>query len=305
MKMLERVSAIAGGIVPSGQSSLLTLSIEGATLNLLLVKKGRIVSWLTVPFNPRMVNRGFIQDPPALSGVLKTAVARLGGRGAGVIAAYSGASIVTRVLTVSGVQGSNLEGFINRESRRFLGTATDSHHLFWAPLDEELKGRYYVVAVPRREMDNFMQTMTLGGLRPKTVEPPSIALARGVGMSDATILNVGPDRLEVMRVNGFLPEITTQRDLDLGMSAQELVAAVSDEVERATSYYAEGNPSESPPTETPTYLVGRHPQVDESLAGALQASLRRPVLLPTTSLPSPPDFPVAQYVVNVGLALTG
>ena len=126
--------------MPTGQlgsafsRSLLTVSIEGGSIRLMVSGGRRIIAWLTVPFNPRMVSDSRIEDPSGLAAVVKSSVARLGVKYGKVVAAFPGSRVTTRVVSLPAVSGVRDSVMLPREARRVLGSAMDFHHVFWAPL---------------------------------------------------------------------------------------------------------------------------------------------------------------------------
>ncbi|MBI2165519.1 MAG: hypothetical protein HYU29_03840 [Chloroflexi bacterium] len=282
----------------------MTVSLDGPSLSLLSAKGNSILSWLTMPFNPRLLSAAGVQDPKGLSSVISSAVQRMGKAPRTVLVAYAG-RLTSRLMALPPVKGVNPDILVPREARRLMGTAADYQHLFWAPV-EAASGttQYLLLAAPRTDLNNFVQSLLLAGLRPKRVEARPLALARAVGSPDAIIINLGQDQMEVLVLARHIPFVTAQRALRLGLSAEDLVSEIVDEVQRALAFYNERNPGATLPASTPLYLSGRHHLVREGGHQLLQTALQRPVQPPGPHIISyPADFPVSEYLVNVGLAL--
>ena len=168
---------------------------------------------------------------------------------------------------------------------------------------EGLERRYYLVAAPKTELVTLLQTLVMAGLRPKKVDSRPLALTRGVGAPSAFILNVETYGLDVIVVVEHVPLMVFQRQLQLGIGTEDLVDEILDEFQNGVEYNRERNPSAPISANAPVYLTGAHPQLNSGFTQILTTSLRRDLLLPEPPLTYPEDFPVSQYMVNVGLAL--
>ena len=76
-----------------------------------------------------------------------------------------------------------------------------------------------------------------------------------------------------------------------------------DEFQSAMEYYGDRNPGIPIPQSTPVYLTGGHPQLNLEFARTLEGNLNRNLFFPDPPLDYPENFPLLQYMVNVGLAL--
>lgn len=304
MGIQERLNKIRGNLTSLMGSKVLTLTLEGPNISILSMQDRTVLKWLSMPFNPRLLGASGVQDPQSLANVIKTAVARAGGTNGKVLAAYPSARLTARALSLPPVRGLKPHNVIPREARRLMGTAVDYHHLFWEPLESFEGGNtYYLLAVPRNEMNSYMQSLLLSGLRPKMVESRALALSRAVGTSEGVIVYLGPYSIEVLVVNRFVALVTTQRSYELILGLEELITEIVDLVQQAITFYDERSLGVPLPNTAPLFLCGKHNQIDTPLLGSLEAALKRPAQLPEPSISSPPEFPVLEYMVNIGLAL--
>ena len=283
-----------------------TISLEGTSLRLMTVEGGVVKGWLSLPFNPRLVDDGRIEDPNRLAEVLKTAVGRVDAVSGKVLAAFPSSRATSRVITLPNVKGLNPKSAVPREANRIMGSAADYHHLFWTPLKSEgLELRYFLLAAPKGELVNFLQTLTLSGLHPDAVDTRALALARGVGVDSAIILNLENTGLDVLILSDYVPLIVTRRELRPGIGLEELLDEVIDEFQNTVEYYNDRNPAIALPSNTAVYLMGGHSLMSQELAEALRNRIGRNILFPSPEIDYPPEFPPIQYMVNVGLALKG
>ncbi len=284
--------------------TLLTVSIESTSIRLMAAEGRRVRAWLNMPFNPRMVSNGQVEDPSGLSTVIKNALTRLGVKLGTVVAAFPSSRITSRVMTLPDVRGMNPKIVLPREARRTMGSAADYNYLFWVPLGKVgLEQRYYLLAAPKSELASFLQTLALSGLRPKKVDSRALALTRGVGVNSTFILNLESGGFDIMVVMDYVPMVITHRELPLGQGVGDLIEEIVDEFQSCTEYYSERNPAAPIPRNTPVFLTGGHPQVNPDFAFTLRESLGRELFFPNPPIEYPQDFPLVQYMVNVGLAL--
>ena len=151
--------------------SLLTVSIESASVRLMAIDGEKVTAWLNMPFNPRMVSDGRIEDPTGLSNVMKNAVMRMDIRLGRIIAAFPSPRVTSRIMTLPSVRAMRPDTVLPREARRVMGSAVDYHDLFWTPLSKVgIEQNYYLLAAPKGELMTFLQTLVLSGLRLKKVD---------------------------------------------------------------------------------------------------------------------------------------
>ena len=242
------------------------MSIEDGSIRLMASEGRRVSAWLNMPFNPRMVSNGRIEDPQGLSTVIKNGVARLGIKPGSVATAFPSPRITTRIVSLP-ARGMQPDTVLPREARRLMGSAVDYHDLFWAPLSSSgLEQRFYLLAAPKGELLTFMQTLSLSGFRPKRVDARALALTRGVGVASAFILNVETYGFDVLMVLDYVPLMASHRELQAGLGVEDLVEEIMDEFQNFSEQYIERNPSAPNTQTTPIYLTGGHPQVDRGFA---------------------------------------
>ena len=304
MQILDRLRESLGPLRNPFSNSLLTLSVESGSIRLMTSEKGRVASWLNMPFNPRLVSDGQIQDPEAMSTVIRNAVGRLGVRGTTLVSAFPSPRVTSRVMNFPSVGAVRPNTIIPREARRVMGSAVDCHDLFWTSLGKVgLQQRYYLLAAPKGELVTFLQTLALSGFKPRSVDARFLALTRGVGVTPSLILSVESLGFDVLVVVGYIPLVVFHRELQMGLGADDLTAEIVDEVQGAIEYHTDRYPAAVLPPNAPVYFTRGHPLVTVDFAQTLGNSLTREVRFPNPAIEYPEDFPVPQYMVNVGLAL--
>lgn len=287
------------------QRPIMALSLEGSTVRIVVCRKGAITSWLSLPFNPRLLRDGLVEDPEGLATVIRNALARVGPLRARVIAAFSGARSVTRIITLPRLRGVGPEVVVPREARRLMGVTVENAYLFWARLERtETRERYYVLATPKAGIRAFLDTLRLSGLRPEKVDLKAVALARAIGQDQAIIANLEMDALDVVAVKDCIPTVISNVPLEGGIfETEELASIIVSEVQQCITYHNERNRPNIIGSSVAVFLCGGHPHIDQSLLTALGTQLGRPAQFPSSVIRHPPDFPPLQYMVNIGLVL--
>lgn len=286
------------------EKRIISLSIEGTTLRLLSFYKGSVEVWDSVPFNPEFLRMGHVADPPGLGGVIKSA---LEGRElimGQVVCALPGLRTMSRVISVPKVGKRELGGVVSREVRRALSVAEEDNDLHWQILPTETdQMRIFVLAVPREPLHALMEALLEAGIRPYAIDLKPLALMRAVGKKDAIIANGESNSVELVIIADDVPTLVRSVFLGEGVVSQDYaVGRISDELTRTIAFYNDSNPETPLSPEVPVYLTGA---VASSVSFALNvaALIGRPVQPPDPPLPYPEDFPVAEFMVNLGLVL--
>lgn len=287
----------------SGQG-VLTLSLEGSTLRLLRTKGGRVIGWVTLPFNPRLLRDGRIEDPPGLAEVIKNGLKQIGGSPGPLVVGHPGSRITVRNLAIPRIRGMRPDAIVPREARRILGPTADQQLVFWTPLTSSpLELRYFLLATPRAELSRLLETLSLSGLKARKIDARPLALARAVDEGTAILVRLESTDVDVTVIVDRVPQLVTRRAVELSMSAEDLLAEMIDMIQTAIGFQTNRPEGPAFPPEAPILLFGGHPFIDTPLVRALTEGLGRQVRLPVCPLNAPEDFPTLEYMVNLGLAL--
>lgn len=183
-----------------------------------------------------------------------------------------------------------------------MGVSPETSHLAWHRLDDDLN--WVVVSATRRSMASFLETAREAGLRLRSMELRSFAVARAVGRRDAIIAWIGVEACEVVVVRASMP-VVQQSDYwgSEPIDSSVLVDRVTAVVERSVATYDEQGLGMPMPIDTPLFVTGSPVGVDGGIAEQIAANLARPLEKPDPHLDVPPDFPTHDMIVNIGLAL--
>jgi hypothetical protein len=136
------------------------LTYEGAHLKLLVCEGRRVVSWETIPFDPRLVNGNVVAEPYNLGRLIRDALARRGLPGNRLHCALPGAGTLSRVVEVPRVLGTrDRRQAVVGEAMRALGVSPGRHYVYWQTVDESSDGQLvFVLATPRDAMRSLIES---------------------------------------------------------------------------------------------------------------------------------------------------
>ena len=285
--------------------TVLTVSIETGTVRMMTAEGRKVGTWLEAPLDPNLVTDGRIDDIPAVAAVMKEAADTLGVTPGKVVAAFPSPRITARIMSFPAIRGIRPDQVVPREARRIMGPAVDYHYLFWSPLGRTgLEERYYLVAAPKAELIGFFQALAASGLRPKWVDSRALALVRAVGVDSSLIVNVEPSSLDVVVAVDYVPQVLGHRELQPDTDVEGLLEEVVDELQGSIEFHGDRNPNAPLPEDTPVYLMGGHPYLMEpQFTEPLGNTLAYELFLSDPGMEYPEDFPVEEFMINVGLAL--
>ncbi|MBE0415121.1 MAG: pilus assembly protein PilM [Dehalococcoidia bacterium] len=283
---------------------IISLSIEGTTLRILTFTKGSVEAWNSVPLDPKFLAMGHVVDPQGLGGVIKNALEGRDSLTGRVVCALPGLRTMSRLISVPKVGKKELPEVISREVRRLMAVSEADNYLHWQsiPAETDLM-RFFVLAVPKEPLHALMEALREAGLKPRAIDLKPLALMRAVNKKDAIIANGESNSVELVIVVDDVPTLMRSVFLGEGVVSQDYaVSRISDELGRTIAFYNDTNPDNPLDPEVPVYLTGAAAS-GVSFALNVTALIGRPVQPLDPPLPYPENFPVAEFMVNLGLIL--
>ncbi len=281
----------------------LTLSFDGTVLRMLSHEKTQVQDWISLPFNPNLLKRGFIADEAGMAKIIKTALSSKKILTKEVVAALPGFDSLVRVISLPNEKGIVPETMIPREMRRVASVSLESNYLFWQalpPLEKEKP--FFTLAVPREPLDALIRTLKLAGLTPSSVDLSPLALARAVNQKEAIIAHAENNSFDIVVTVNSLPAAIRSFFVKEEFDPDNISTRLTEEIERTITFYSSTRTGSPLPPDTPIYLCGSLSS-DPSLIETLRKSTDRPSGQPDMVLLFPDDFPSSQMMVNLGLAL--
>lgn len=281
---------------------MLSLSIDGSTIRLVESRRRAIVKWHSAIFNPALVRRGSVTDPSGLAQVIRKALDSAGIRAPEVLAAMDGVGSLSRVISVPRSSSIKVADFIRAEARRLWSLAPEDTLLSWDRVPGG--GRdFFVLSMPREPLAAFADTMRAAGMKPRRLDIRPLALARAANRDSAIVVSVESSNVVIVVLSQGVPTLIQTHWLGEGPALQQLLSPqqVSNFVAQAISYYADTHAGAPLSSTTPLLLSGAAP--DATLEQRLSSDTGHPIesFVPIFSVP--PDFPVSQFAVNLGLLM--
>ena len=280
------------------------LTYEGGVLRILVCDGQRIVSWDAIPFDPRLVSGALVVEPYNLGRFIHEAFDRRALPRGRVHCAVPAVGVISRVIDIPHQNGRERRRNIKAEAMRALGVSPGRYFVYGHLLEESDEATVvFVLAVPRETIRSIADTMRAAGIAPRTVDLAPLALARGVGQSDAIILRLDPMGVDMVAVLDDVPLIVRsiafgEQSLTLEEAQDAAIDLMSTELRRYEDIYSGSKINRT----VPVYLAG-------DLAGGLRLVDRirtltgHPLGRIAPLIDYPVDLPMTDYLVNIGLAL--
>ena len=295
------------GPPPFFRRRVLTLSLEGKELRLLSSWGGSVEFWGSLPLPPGLVRGGQVADASAMGEFLLSSLRSRSLLPARLCSSFPGLGVLTRTLALPLLRGVDLGEVVAREARRHLGVTPEGHRLFWSASGGSGKGglqRVLVVAVPQEALHTLLGAFSVAGLALERLELKTLALARCRPKGDALLAHVESNSLELaVTVQGY-PALLRTVFLGDDFPREMVAARVVEEVGRTLAFYRESSPALPLGEEVPLSLTGGLAEAPGDSLVAAHHSLAPLALAPLeVPLSLPGDFPLARFMVNLGLLL--
>jgi Tfp pilus assembly PilM family ATPase len=247
---------------------------------------------------------GQVADPEGLGNVIKGALEGREASKSRIVCSPPGLRIVSRIINLPSVNTKELDSIVPREVRRLMTVSEEDNHIYWQALPSETSQTpVLVLAVAKEALNNFMETLRIGGVRPHRIDLKPMALMRAVNQQDAIIANGESNSVELVIVVNDVPVQIRSIFLGEGVVTQDYaVGRISDELVRTITTYNEINSEHPLDPEIPVFLCGAM-AASVSFAMNVAALTGRTVQPLEPPLRCPEDFPLARFMVNVGLIL--
>ena len=284
----------------------ITLDISAESLKLVSVNGNRVEKWGTAPLSPGMVRDGLILQPQAVGAAIDALFQNLKITKGGVIATITGLSVTYRMLRLPRVKPVLMTEAILRAAKKEIPLSLDEIYLSWRIIEttkEEIE--VFLFGAPRNLIDAALQTFSIAGVKPLSIDLKSLALARTANRPDALVINFEPDCFDIVVVAEGLPTILhTVIPRVVGVNLEDNVKRLADELARTVEFYNITHAANPIKPTMPVLLAGTLAN-DPKTAELIQNNIEYRVEALTSTVKSPPDFPVISYAGNIGLALKG
>jgi hypothetical protein len=291
-------------------NSTMAFSIEGLSLRILTFSGKKIENWYSIPLNPNFVKDGLVVSPDVVGRVIGEVVQEKGMPRSGAIAALPSTGAASQVLSLPKLKGNKLGDTVVREVKRLMPGAVDVDYLYWQTIDDGIaksaRQSVYALAVPKNSVISIVETCGNAGIKLKGLELRPFALARAVNCKNGIIVHGEVDGSEIVIMDKAIPGLFRNIPVkDAGPSAEAAWQNLIRELPFTIDYYNRTHHESAITAETPIYISGGlvlDPQAPERLS---QATGGRKVERIEPPPWCPENFPLEEYLVNVGLMLKG
>jgi hypothetical protein len=294
----------------------MTFVIEGFSVKMLAFSGKKIESWYSAPVNPNWVRDGLVVSPEYVGGIMADLVKEKRMPQSGVLAALPSAGCGNQVLALPSLgrlKGKKLNEVVHRELRRVMPGSADVDYIYWQPLHEngskQVKQKVFTLLVPRVNVMSMVETSRFAGVTMKALELRPFALARAAACKSGIIVHGEVNSIEVVIMDKSLPALfrdITVKEMDANAvpTAETAFQIMFRDLPTTIDYYARMNPETSINNETPVYFSGSL-SLEDGARDRLEKAIGRPVSSVEPPFDCPANFPLAQYLVNVGLMMKG
>jgi len=271
------------------------------------VGRGKVIKWASRSLASSVLEEDVVLDSQALSDAVKQLMSSSGIKGRNIIASVSGLYSLSRLMMVPTPLGEAVaQQTVLETARDIMPLAEDELYFSWQTIAPAEGGQQVlVVGMPRDVLDSEMQALRAAGLNPRILDLKAMALIRAVNRGQALILNIEPSSFDTILVVGGVTEVmrTTawqESELSVEDKAEHLAVAL----ELTAGFYNSRHSGFPLDPATPFFVTGQM-SGDLALVEELQARVGYPIEPLAPPLEYPAHLPVAQYAVNIGLALKG
>lgn len=277
------------------------LTVDGSEVRVLQHFGSRVVGWASFQVDPTQLSGGDVLDAGGLGETLGDLFDRAGLSRRHVVGGVTARHARFALLDVPRVDGqANLEAVVAEEASRQLGYVPGESYLFWELAARQRRGRtVFAVVIPQEPLLLLLEALEAARIRPDSLDLKPLALARAVNQRDAIVASLEPDGLDVVVIAEDLPIIIRSASIPPRMTEQAAREYLVGEVARALAT-SRGRlaPLDG---EAMIYLAGS--RADEQLAELLRLQTGHAIGKLAPPAHCPLDFPVAEQLANVGLAL--
>jgi Tfp pilus assembly PilM family ATPase len=255
------------------------------------------------------VRDGLVAAPQEIGKIMAEAIQEKGIPRNDVVAALSSAGSASQVLVLPRVKGGKLKEVVDRELKRAMPGSAEADYIYWRPVGgggtAGQKQEIYALAVPRNNIINMVEVCRTAGVKLKGMELRPFALARAINCKNGIIVHGEIDSIEIVIVDRSFPGMFRGIPVkDVNPSSESAWQYLVRELPFTIDYYNRSHQDSNVTAESAIYLSGGLALDPEMAPRLAQATGHKAAPIEPPS-GCPQNFPLAQYLVNVGLMLKG
>jgi len=285
-------------------NKIVTLYIDDTSLRLLVTHGKKIKKWADLPLEPGLVKNAVVVKEAEVAAKIKQLYKTLKVKTNKVIIGLSGLHCLSRPITLPQLPKVMLAEAIRREAKRVLPIPPEQLYLSWQTIPaSEGKTQVFLVAVPCKIADALLNVLRRAGLKPNFMDLKPLLLARVVKEATAVIVDVQPTEFDIVIMSDGVPQpIRTVSLPSEGLSWQEKLPMIIDDLDRTIKFYDSNNPKKPLVSTIPIFVSGDL-AAEPELCQSLSDKFGHPVLLLPSPLECPSGLDPSRYMANIGLVL--
>lgn len=294
----------------------LTLYFEDNYIRLLVARAKQVERWASVSLDADLISGGLILNEELVADKVKEifdVVKHIDSQSSGgkkfrmgkrkIIVGMSGRDSLYRVLSLPVLSDTLLEEAVYREAARILPVPLEELYLAYQriPGNEE-ETRVFMAAFPKKTTDTLMRTLHMAGITPNVLDLAPLALCSSVNEPRSIIADSKLDSLNIIVMADRVPQVIRSLALQSEIKTlTENMPTISEEFSRTVAFYNSSHQQDPLDADVPVFVSGDladSPGTWPALVGRLNSTV---AILPSI-LEYPEDFPVSDFLVNLGLA---
>lgn len=282
-----------------------SITIEHGMVKLLLCNGLEVLDYRVLLANPRFFREGQVSNNARVATLLQNVLPEMNGEFRSVIGGLPGFQSRLRLLELPKTSGFNPNVVIPQEASRSMRVSTETYHLSWHRLPDRLdRTRWLVLAASRRSIASLLDTVQRAQIDVTSLDLRPFALIRAINQPEAVIAWVAPDGCDVIIAKNWVP--VEHQSLFWGAELVEdtvLVDRVTEIVGRTIATFDRNSPEGPVSEEAPLFVCGSPIRREPDMAKRVAINLEREAGELVSPLSHPPDFPIHDLLVNIGLIL--
>ena len=282
-----------------------SITIEHGMIKLLICSGLEVLDYRVLLANPRFFREGQVSNSARVASLLQNVLPEMEGKFSKVIGGLPGFQSRLSLMELPRSSGLNAAVVIPQEASRTMRISTETYYLSWIRLPDRLdRTRWLVLAASRRSIGTFTDMTQRANLKMTEIDLRPFALARAINEPEAVIAWVAPDGCDVIITKDNVP--VEQQSLYWGAELVEdtvLVDRLTEIVGRTMTTFDQTSPEGPLSEEAPLYVCGSPIRRAPEMANQVATNLQREAGELVSPLTQPPDFPIQDLVVNIGLIL--
>jgi type IV pilus assembly protein PilM len=286
------------------ESKKVTLDITSRSIRLLLVKGKKVHKWASAPIQEAgLIEDGIITDPLYLGEKVRRLMITSDIRAKKIIASVNGIYSIFRLVILPVQNGHSQDEVLNNAAESILPISADNFYVSWKMLSPNGKGnKALLVGIQPNIIDPEIMALKSVGLKPSVMNVKGMALLKLVDKPFALIANIEYDYVDIVLVAEGLPYVMRTVARRYGITMVEWAKDITLLLEQTMMFYSSRNRTESSDLGIECYICGELAD-NQIMSGILEDACGHSLSSLSVPLEYPPNLPINQYMVNIGLAI--